>query len=138
MGQLLSILWLLILLSFSGGVLASMVQSGRAALRIVDARETEKRLVKSTLVFFGGKRPPAGEAFWKEIGRPALLDPWKNPFEIEVPVAGQFRWRSRGPDGLRATADDIIVESPYGEHLLQEAKPETFLDASRPISRGAK
>ena len=38
-------------------------------------------------------------------------DAWGNPIDYEVTSGSSFRLLSRGPDGRRGTADDIVVDS---------------------------
>lgn len=50
---------------------------------------------------------------WYELHPAALLDSWNRRLEYEPLGDERYRVRSRGADGVRATADDIVIESGY-------------------------
>lgn len=52
-------------------------------------------------------------AGWYELHPASLLDAWNRRLEYEPLGDQRYRVRSRGADGVRATADDIVIENGY-------------------------
>lgn len=115
MARALSFAWFfaIALLTLSQGY--SLARQGADWFRRIDARLSVRRIAENSFRYFEGRRPPAGEAFWKAIGRNAPLnDPWGHPYVIEHRADGGFLCRSAGEDGFRDTGDDITFDVPYG------------------------
>ena len=77
-----------------------------------------RRLDVAINVYFAehGVTPESLEklADWYEMHPAALIDAWNHRIEYQ-PLDGprRYRIRSRGADGVRGTADDIVIESGY-------------------------
>ncbi|RZA01720.1 MAG: hypothetical protein EOP11_17270 [Proteobacteria bacterium] len=100
---------------------------GQEFYRRVDAAQAVRRMAENSFRYFEGRRPPAGENYWKAIGRTApILDPWGNAYLLEHLPDGGFICRSAGGDRKFHTPDDIIHLIPYGQTL----------DASQPRKNG--
>ncbi len=52
-------------------------------------------------------------AGWYELHPASLLDAWNRRLEYERLGDQRYRVRSHGADGVRATADDIVIENGY-------------------------
>ena len=53
------------------------------------------------------------------------VDGWGQPIDFEVTAGPAFRLVSKGPDGLRGTADDIVVDGDGGAGRSGPAGPST-------------
>jgi hypothetical protein len=107
--------WLLI----AGGLTAFQLWSASSVFleqkRKWQTRQEVERIAASTLRFYMGRRPPTGNAFWKELGREPLKDSWGSALYLEPVGKTHFRWRSAGPDRMLSTEDDIFADIPNTE-----------------------
>ncbi len=132
------VIWLALVLLLTAAQGAYLVSRGITHWESIEARVEVKRLAENTLRYFEARKPPTGEAFWRTIGRTEpLRDPWGQPYVLDIPQEGSFRWRSAGPDQRLGSADDLSAEVPYGERLLQDLTRPS-VDDFRPRSLDAR
>lgn len=132
------VIWLAVVLLLTAAQGAYLVSQGITHWHRIEARLEVKRLAENTLRFYEARRPPTGDEFWRAVGRSEpLRDPWQQPYALDIPQEGTFRWRSAGEDQRLGTADDLSAEVPYGERLLQDLTRPT-VDDFRPRSLDAR
>jgi hypothetical protein len=108
----------------SAGQGIAIARLGADLYRRVDARQAVRRIAENSFRYFEGRRPPAGDAFWKAIKRDVpLVDPWGRPYAVEHREDGGFLCRSAGQDRVFDTDDDLVFEVPYG-FTLDMLQPE--------------
>ena len=118
-------LWLFLLYFFSIFWVYWATSAQIHQKHVISAKDEVKRLSKVTLKLYSSGRPPSGEDFWKSVGMSnPIVDPWGTPFRLTILSNEVFQWRSAGKDQQFETADDVILDVPYGEALKVDFSSE--------------
>lgn len=118
-------LWLGLLGVATLALVGWAAREGVRSLRVVEARETLRKLGRLTLETYAQQRAPRGNEFWASLGRSQpMLDPWGREFLLQSEKKALY-WRSAGPDGIMGNGDDIVQVLPLdAEGRLVMTQPE--------------